>query len=92
MTTETQATDKSTVRTKPWSRVETLSLGKGIKVPAGYIPAYYRKRASLAVLRSKDNTHYLIFQTQTGQSLRVANTKEASKAMSSIRKGELALS
>lgn len=90
MTEQTQ-TEKTVVRTKPWSRIETLSLAKGVKVPAGYTPAYYRKRASLAVLRSKDNTHYLVFNTQTGQSLQVSNTKEASKAMSKIRRGELTL-
>jgi len=84
MTTKT----KATLRAKPGTRVETLpALARGVKLPAGYTPAYFRKRKTLAVLRAVDSSHYLIFNTTTGEKLQVSDTKEASKTMSAIRRG-----
>jgi hypothetical protein len=84
MTTKT----KAPLRAKPGTRVETLpALARGVKLPAGYTPAYFRKRKTLAVLRAVDSSHYLIFNTTTGEKLQVSDTKEASKTMSAIRRG-----
>jgi hypothetical protein len=84
------ATETTLVRVKPYTRVEPLpQLGKGVKLPKNYEAAYFRKRKSLAVLRAVDKTHYLVFDTSTGKSIQVASTKEASKTMSAIRRGEL---
>jgi hypothetical protein len=77
-----------TLRTKPYTRVEKLpELPKGVKLPSGYEPAYYRKRKTLAVLRAANRSHYLIFDTKTGKKFQVATTKEASVLMSEIRRG-----
>jgi len=82
------ATKKVVVQTKPYTRVETLpALPKGVKLPSGYEPAYFRKRKTLAVLRAKDRSHYLVFNTSTGDKFQVPNTKEASKFMSDVRRG-----
>lgn len=84
MTTKT----KPVLRAKPGTRVETLpALARGIKLPTGYTPAYFRKRKTLAVLRAVDSSHYLIFNTSTGEKMQVSDTKEASKTMSAIRRG-----
>lgn len=75
-------------RSKPGTRVETLpALPRGVKLPAGYTPAYFRKRKTLAVLRAVDSSHYLIFNTTTGEKMQVDSTKEASQTMSQIRRG-----
>jgi hypothetical protein len=67
------------------TRTEALpALAKGVKLPAGYVPAYFRKRNSLAVLRSKTDRAYLVFDISTGFSREVKNTKEASILMSKI--------
>ena len=96
MTTETEpkeiieptATKKKLVRVKPYTRTEELpELAEGITLPEGYIPAYYRKRKTLAVLRAVDCTHYLVFDTSTGDNMRVLSCKEASATMSKIRRG-----
>lgn len=82
------ATKKKLVRVKPYTRTESLpELGKGVRMPKNYEPAYFRKRKTLAVLRAVNKTHYLVFDTNTGKSIQVANTKEASQTMSAIRKG-----
>lgn len=79
-------------RWKPWTRVEQPGVvAKGVKLPSGYTPAYFRKRASLAVLRANDCSHYLIFNTSTGASMVATTCKIASETMSQIRKGELKL-
>jgi hypothetical protein len=84
-----EATKKKLVRVKPYTRTESLpELGKGVKMPKSYEPAYFRKRKTLAVLRAVDKTHYLVFDTNTGKSIQVASTKEASQTMSAIRRGE----
>jgi hypothetical protein len=62
-------------------------LSRGVKLPSGYTPAYFRKRKTLAVLRAVNSSHYLVFNTSTGDKLQVASTKEASRFMSQIRKG-----
>lgn len=78
----------TTRRARPGTRVETLpALTRGVKLPKGYTPAYFRKRKTLAVLRPTDSSHYLIFNTSTGEQLQVASTKEASQLMSEIRRG-----
>jgi len=82
------ATTKKVMRARPYTRVEKLpELPKGVKLPSGYEPAYFRKRKALAVLRATNKSHYLIFQTTTGKKIQVANTEEASKIMSEIRRG-----
>lgn len=83
------ATKKKLVRVKPYTRVENQlpELGEGVELPAGYVPAYYRKRKSLVVLRSTDRSHYLVFDANTGDKLRVATCAEASSTMSEIRRG-----
>jgi hypothetical protein len=82
------ATAKVVVRVKPYTRVEKLpELPKGVKLPSGYEPAYFRKRKTLAVLRATNKSHYLVFDTSTGKKIEVANTKEASRLMSEIRRG-----
>jgi hypothetical protein len=84
----TPATAKTVVRVKPYTRVEKLpELSKGVKLPSGYEPAYFRKRKTLAVLRATNKSHYLVFDTSTGKKIEVANTKEASRLMSEIRRG-----
>ena len=83
------AKTKSPARAKPGTRVEQLpSLARGVKLPNGYTPAYFRKRKTLAVLRAVDSSHYLIFNTTTGEKMQVPNTKEASQTMSAIRRGQ----
>ena len=82
------ATKKKLVRVKPYTRIENLpTLGEGVEIPGGYVPAYFRKRKMLAVLRSTDRTHYLVFDMNTGDQLRVATCSEASATMSEIRRG-----
>lgn len=86
--TSPKSTGKKLVRVKPYTRTEQLpQLAKGVKLPKNYEPAYFRKRKTLAVLRALDKTHYLVFDTNTGKSIQVANTKEASQTMSAIRRG-----
>lgn len=76
------------MRAKPNTRTEKLpSLSRGVKLPKGYTPAYFRKRKTLAVLRAVDSSHYLIFNTSTGEQMQVGSTKEASQTMSAIRRG-----
>jgi hypothetical protein len=94
MTTEIEtataptATAKKLVRVKPYTRTEELpELAEGVTLPAGYTPAYFRKRKTLAVLRAVDRTHYLVFDTSTGNKLKVGTCKEASSTMSEIRRG-----
>lgn len=83
------ASKKVLVQTKPYTRVETLpTLPKGVKLPSGYEPAYFRKRKTLAVLRAANRSHYLVFDISTGMKTQVANTKEASKLMSELRRGK----
>lgn len=85
---KTTTMKKVVVRAKPYSRTEVLpDLPRGVKLPKGYTAAYFRKRKSLAVLRAADRSHYLVFNTATGQSLQVSSTEEASKTMSAIRRG-----
>lgn len=77
-------------KTKPFTRVEKLPrLGEGIQLPDGYTPAYFRKRHGLAVLRSKEDKHYLVFSVATGDFIKVVNTREASKTMAAIGRGEI---
>jgi hypothetical protein len=86
--TEPTATKKKLVRVKPYTRTEDLpELAEGVTLPEGYVPAYFRKRKTLAVLRSVDRTHYLVFDTSTGNKMRVTSCKEASATMSEIRRG-----
>lgn len=96
MTTETEietatpvATKKKLVRVKPYTRIEDHlpELGEGVELPVGYVPAYYRKRKSLIVLRAADRSHYLVFDANTGDKQRVATCAEASSTMSEIRRG-----
>jgi len=96
MTTETEtkeiieptATKKKLVRVKPYTRTQDLpELAEGVTLPEGYVPAYYRKRKTLAVLRAVDCTHYLVFDTTTGNKMQVLSCKEASSTMSEIRRG-----
>jgi hypothetical protein len=83
------ASKKVLVQTKPYTRVETLpTLPKGVKLPSGYEPAYFRKRKTLAVLRAANRSHYLVFDISTGKKTQVANTKEASILMSELRRGK----
>jgi hypothetical protein len=91
-TTKPTATKKKLVRVKPYTRTEQLpELGKGVKLPTGYEPAYFRKRKTLAVLRAVDKTGYIVFDVSTGNSIKVLTTKEASQTMSAIRRGEKTL-
>jgi len=86
------ATKKVLVQTKPYTRVESLpALPKGVKLPSGYEPAYYRKRNTLAVLRAANRSHYLVFNISTGKKTKVANTKEASMLMSELNRGKKSL-
>ena len=88
MATKTAKPVAKPARTKPGTRVETLPpLSRGVKLPSGYTPAYFRKRKTLAVLRATNKSHYLVFDTSTGKKIEVANTKEASRLMSEIRRG-----
>ena len=88
MATKTAKPVAKPARTKPGTRVETLPpLSRGVKLPSGYTPAYFRKRKTLAVLRAVNSSHYLVFNTSTGEKLQVASTKEASRFMSQVRKG-----
>lgn len=87
---ENVATKKKLVRVKPYTRTEELpELGKDIELPAGYVPAYFRKRKTLAVLRAVDTRTYLVFDTQTGKSLKADTCAQASAMMSEIRRGLL---
>ena len=80
---------KSPARAKPGTRIEQLPpLARGVKLPNGYKPAYFRKRKTLAVLRAVDSSHYLIFNTSTGEKIQVNTTKESSTTMSAIRLGQ----
>ena len=79
-------------RAKPGSRVEEVpELGEGVAFPAGYTPAYFRRRKKLVVLRADDRTHYLVFDATNGEYTQVDDTKAASILMSKIRKGEVTL-
>lgn len=81
-----------TNRFKPGTRQEELpELSAGIHLPAGYTPAYCRRRAKLAVLRAHDRTHYLVFSLKTGASIRVDDTKQACTLMKQIAKGQYTL-
>ena len=82
--------ETTSTRFKPWTRTESLP-ELTVKIPSGYTPAYYRKRKNLAVLRASDNTHYLVFNTSTGESATVKGTREASELMSAVRKGVVTL-
>jgi hypothetical protein len=76
-------------KTKHRTRVVALPrLGHGIEIPAGFTPAYFRKRKGLAMLRSDSSKSYLVFSIVTGQFIEVRNTREASRTMSAIAKGE----
>jgi hypothetical protein len=87
MATKTAKPVAKPARTKPGTRVETLPpLKRGVKLPNGYTPAYFRKRKTLAVLRAVDSAHYLVFNTSTGEKMQVASTKEASRFMSNFVK------
>ena len=80
---------KSPARAKPGTRIEQRPpVARGVKLPNGYKPAYFRKRKTLAVLRAVDSSHYLIFNTSTGEKIQVNTTKEASTTMSAIRRGQ----
>lgn len=80
--------EKVQKRWAPNTRVEELpALPKGIKIPTGYVPAYFRKRKGLAVLRSVKDKHYLIFDINTGKSRPAESTKQTSILMSKIAKG-----
>lgn len=69
----------------PNTRLETLPrLPEGVKVPEGYVPAYYRKRASLAVLRALDGTGYKVLEVETGAIHDAKTTRETSKLMAEI--------
>jgi hypothetical protein len=82
----------ATTRFKPGSRYEELpELGAGVSLPAGYTPAYCRRRAKLAVLRADDRTHYLVFSLKTGASVQVDDTKQACTLMKQIAKGQFTL-
>jgi hypothetical protein len=80
----------TTTRFKPWTRTEDLP-EVSVAMPSGYTPAYYRKRKNLAVLRAYDNSHYLVFNTASGESARVGGTREASELMSAVRRGLMTL-
>ena len=91
-TAVTAASKKVLVQTKPYTRVESLpALPKGVKLPSGYEPAYFRKRKTLAVLRAANRSHYLVFDISTGKKMQVANTQEASTLMSELRRGKKSL-
>lgn len=78
---------------KPRTRTETLpKLGPGVTIPDGYVPAYFRKRHGLLVLRTLETTDYLVFSIRTGEYVSVKNTKEASKLMAAIARGLASLS
>ena len=79
-------------RIKKW-RVETLpTLPEGVEVPAGYTPAYFRKRHGLATLRGADNKSYLVFQVNTGKTIEVKNSRDASHVMAEIARGKISFS
>jgi hypothetical protein len=84
----TTETATATVAAKPRTRTETIPrLAEGVELPAGYVPAYHRKRHGLLVLRATEGKGYLVFSTKTGESIAAANTRETSKLMSAIGKG-----
>lgn len=84
----TPETATAPVAAKPRTRVESLpKLAEGVEIPAGYVPAYFRKRHGLLVLRAAEGKGYLVFSTKTGESIAAANTRETSKLMSAIGKG-----
>jgi hypothetical protein len=75
-------------RPAPRTRVELLpKLVKGIKLPAGYTPAYYRRRQHLAVLRADNSSHYLIFDVTSGKSRQTPTTHSAALLMSAVSHG-----
>jgi hypothetical protein len=87
------ATKKKLVRVKPYTRVENHlpALAEGVELPEGYVPAYYRKRKSLIVLRATDRSHYVVFDANTGDKKKVSTCADASALMSAIRRGVEAL-
>jgi len=81
------------VPVKNRTRTETVPrLAPGIEIPAGYTPAYYRKRHGLLVLRTAEKKEYLVFSIKTGEFVEVRNTREASDLMAAIAKGLKSLS
>ena len=95
---ETAKTDEPAAKTKKVpvknrTRTETVpKLGPGVEIPAGYVPAYYRKRHALLVLRTAESKDYLVFSIKTGEHVSVRNTREASDLMAAIAKGLKSLS
>ena len=88
MATKTKTKKRPIART----RVETLpELPKGVKIPTGYTPAYFRKRQHLAVLRADKNKHYLVFDIETGKRREVKSTNAAAILMSQVSNGEARL-
>jgi hypothetical protein len=91
-TTEPAAKIKK-VPVKNRTRTETVpKLGPGVELPAGYVPAYYRKRHGLLVLRTAEQKDYLVFSIKTGEFVSVRNTREASNLMAAIARGLKSLS
>lgn len=81
-------TTLQSTRPAPRTRVELLpKLDKGIKLPAGYTPAYYRKRQHLAVLRANNNRHYLVFDVTTGKYRQTPTTNSAAILMGKVSHG-----
>ena len=81
-------TTKEVTRIAPRTRVELLpTMSKGIKLPAGYTPAYYRKRQHLAVLRADNSSHYLIFDVTTGKFRQTPTTSTAAALMTAVTNG-----
>ena len=69
----------------PKTRLESLPrLPEGVQLPEGYVPAYYRKRASLAVLRALDGSGYKVLEVQTGAIHDAKTTRETSRLMAQI--------
>jgi hypothetical protein len=86
----TPSTATAPAAAKPRTRVEpTPRLPEGIALPEGYAPAYFRKRHGLLVLRAVDaRNDYLVFSVKTGEYIKVKNTRESSKLMAAIGKGQ----
>lgn len=81
------------VPVKNRTRTETVpKLPAGVEIPEGYVPAYYRKRHGLLVLRTAGQKDYLVFSIKTGEHVSVRNTREASDLMAAIAKGLKSLS
>jgi len=73
------------IKAAPKTRVESLPrLPEGVQLPEGYVPAYYRKRASLAVLRALDGSGYKVLEVQTGIIHDAKTTRETSRLMAQI--------